>query len=108
MLNKVGFTLSELSICSEPLEYELKFTSEDSEDIQYTLVRIPANLSQRLQIFEITEGVDVTFEVEGYYSYEIRQTTSGNLVEVGLLRVEGENAVEQVITTATNPQVYGK
>lgn len=107
IVNFVGFTLSELSICGEHAEYRMEFTSENSEDVKYILTKTPINSSKRLQEFEIDEGAEVTFALEGYYSYEIYQTTSNNLVEVGLLRVFGSESTTQVVTESTNPQVYG-
>ena len=108
MLNKVGFTLSELAICEDTMEFKMVFTSEDSEAVKYELTKTPINLGPRLQIFEIDEGTEIDFAIEGYYSYEIYQTTANNLVEVGLLRVVGSDFIEQTIPTSINPQVYGK
>lgn len=106
MVNKVGFSLRELSICGEPFEYRMEFKSENSEAVNYSLVKTPINLSERLQIFEIDEGNEIDFELTGYYAYEIFQTTSNNLVEVGLIRVEGSEVQDQTMN-AQNPQVYG-
>jgi len=108
MLNKVGFTLSELSICGEPAEYRMVFVSENSKDVTYELTKIPINLSTRLQVFEIDEGTEIDFAVEGFYTYEIYQTQSDNLVEVGLLRVQGAGENLQTVTTTKNPQVYAR
>lgn len=108
MVNKVGFTLSELSICGEPAEYRMVFTSQDSEGVTYELTKTPVNTGSRLQIFEIEEGVEVDFQLEGYYSYEIYQTQSDNLVEVGLLRVARTITTPQTVSTSTNPQVYAR
>jgi hypothetical protein len=108
LVNKVGLSLSELSICGEPTEYRMEFKSENSPDIFLSLVKSPINLSNRLQIFEIEEGQDISFDIEGYYSYEVYQTTSNNLVETGLLKVEGPSTVGQVVTTNQNVQVYVK
>jgi hypothetical protein len=106
MLNRVGFSLSELSICGEPAQYRMVFKSENSEAVSYEITKAPVNASQRLQVFEIEEGVDVDFAAEGYYSYEIYQTQSNNLVEVGLLRVQGPIEQVQTVSTVKNPQVY--
>lgn len=106
MLNRVGFSLSELSICGEPAEYRMIFTSENSEGLSYQITKTPVNASQRLQVFEIEEGVDVDFAAEGYHTYEIYQTQSNNLVEVGLLRVQGTIEQIQTVSTVKNPQVY--
>lgn len=106
-LNTVGFSVSELSNCGEPFEYRFELVSEDSEAITFSFVKTPINASSRLQIFEIDEPTDVAFQVEGYYSYSIYQTTSNNLVEIGLLRVVGDEETPQTVTDSTNPQVYG-
>jgi hypothetical protein len=107
MINRVGFSLSELSIFGEPSEYRMEFTCEDSNVIKYTLTKTPVNVSNRLQEFEIVEGVEIDFEVTGFYSYEIYQTTSDNLVEVGLLRVIGTPNEIQTVQNSKSPQVYG-
>lgn len=107
MVNKVGFSLRELSFCGEPFEYRMEFKSENSDAINYQLIKTPINLSERLQIFEIDEGNEIDFELTGYYSYEIFQTTSNNLVEVGLLRVEKEDSEDPTMNYTKNPQVYG-
>lgn len=106
IVNKVGFTLAELSICDEPAEYRMVFTSENSPAISYELVKTPINTGKRLQIFEIDEPTEVDFQLEGYYSYEIYQTTSNNLVETGLIMVEGPEEVIPTVTQSSNPQVY--
>jgi hypothetical protein len=108
IINKLGFTLNELIICDENMEFLFKFTSENSAQFTYEVIKSPINISQRLQIFEFDEPNDIAFEFEGYYSYEIYQTTSNNLVEVGLLRVEGDSEQMQQLTNAKNPQVYGE
>jgi hypothetical protein len=107
-LNKLGLSVSELSNCDEPFEYRIDFVSENSEDLKYSVTKTPTNASNRLQIFEIEEGVDVTFALDGYYSYEVYQTTSDNLVEVGLLRVVSQEVAVPTIPESKNPQVYGR
>ena len=107
MVNKIGFTLKELSFCGEPFEYRMEFKSENSEAVSYELTKTPINLGERLQVFEIDEGNEIDFELTGYYAYEIYQTTSNNLVEVGLLRVESQEVQDPTINNAQNPQVYG-
>ncbi len=106
-MNKIGFSLKELSLCNEPLEYRMVFISENSDQVKYELTKQPVNLSSRLQVFEIAEGQEIDFAVDGYYSYEIYQTTSNNLVEVGLLRVYSDSDISQIITISKDPQVYG-
>lgn len=107
ILNRVGFSVKELANCEDPMEFTFRFTSENSEGIVQEITMSPVNLGSRLQVFEITEGTDVIFDLEGYYSYEIRQTAQNNLVEVGLVRVEGEDENNPTFTTSKNTQVYG-
>ena len=101
-------TLSELSICEDVQEYRFKFTSENSNDYVEELVASPTNTSGRLQVFNIEEGVDITFPHCGYYSYEVYQTTQNNLVEVGLLRVRENVTSSPIVTFDQNVQVYGE
>lgn len=106
-VNRVGLSLSELSIPGDPETYRFELKSENSEAITHTFIKSPILTSQRIQIFEIEEGVDVTLTLNGYYSYEIYQTTGNNLVEVGLLRVANEDDTTQKYTDSTKSQVYG-
>ena len=108
ILNKIGFTLSELVICEEAMEFKFVFTSENSKDVTYEITLTPLNVSERLQVFELDEPTDIDFALEGYYSYEVYQTTSNNLVETGLIRVEGASETTQQLTNTKNPQVYVK
>jgi hypothetical protein len=103
--NRLGFTLEELAIKSEPRIYVFSFVSENSPSVEVSMTREPDNAGQRLQIFEITEGDDITFPLEGFYSFEVKQSTSGNLVETGLLLVEGEET-SFITASSANPVVY--
>jgi len=105
-LNRVGFSLAELAIWTDPMEFRIVLISENSPLLNYELIKTPINAGKRLQIFEIDEGVEIDFAAEGYYSYQIYQTAANNLVEVGLLRVEGVEEQLPTITSSKNPQVY--
>ncbi len=106
-INKVGLSLQELSVIGDPEEYRFELKSENSKAIAHTLTLTPDSSTARMQVFEIEEGVDVTFTSEGFYSYEIYQTTANNLVEVGLLRVVGADEVVIEYPQSGNAQVYG-
>jgi hypothetical protein len=106
-VNRVALSLSELSILTDPDTYRFELKSENSEAIAHTFTKTPIIASERVQIFEIEEGVDVTLTLGGYYSYEIYQTTANNLVEVGLLRVATDADTTQKYTDSTKSQVYG-
>ena len=106
-LNKIDLTLRELSILTDPEEYHFIFTSEDSKDIVVELTTEPTTSTERIQTFEITEGTDVTFDLPGYYSYEVYQTAQNNLVETGLLRVLGAEEAPIVYPESGKTQVYG-
>lgn len=106
IVNKVGFSLKELAICDEDFEYRMVFVSENSNDIELELIKTPINASDRLDVFEIDEPNEIDFPTLGYYSYSIYQTTSNNLVETGLLRVEGPTLENTTVTASKNPRVY--
>lgn len=106
-LNKVGLSLSELSIVGDPEEYRFELKSENSKDVTHTFTKTPVSSTSRMQLFEITEPTDVAFTLTGYYTYEIYQTTANNLVEVGLLRVVAENEEVQEYEPSGTDQVYG-
>lgn len=106
LLNKIGLTLRELSIEGEPEEYLLNFVSENSKDVTCSIITVPVSSTNRLQVFEFTEGTDITFENTGFYSYDVYQTTSNNFVETGLVRVIGEDEVVQEHISTVIQQVY--
>lgn len=106
-INKIGLTLSELSVPGDPEEYRFEFTSENSKDVKYSLTLTPTSSTKRLQIFDIEEGEDVIFDLPGFYSYEVYQTAANNLVEVGLLRVIAEEETAQEYISTSKAQVYG-
>lgn len=108
IVNVVGFSLRELSICDEPFEYKLIFTSENTKDIQLPIVKTPISSTPRLDVFELDEPNEIDFPVDGYYSYEIFQTTSGNLVETGILKVIGEEEESTRVNTIKTRRVYVK
>lgn len=106
-VNRVSLSLSELSITGDPEEYRFELKSESSKDITHSFILEPVSSTSRAQVFEIEEGVDVVFTVDGYYSYEVYQTNANNLVEVGLLRVITDQSDAQQYPNTSISQVYG-
>lgn len=115
-LNRIGLSLRELSIATDPEEYRFDFVSENSKDVSRSVTLTPVSSTVRLQVFEIWEPVppaqkplppSLEFPLTGYYNYEVYQTASNNLVEVGLLKVVGEDEVIQEYIEQGNSQVYG-
>jgi len=106
IVNVVGFSLKELANCDEPFEYRMVFTSENSKDVELTLIKTPISSSDRLDVFEIDEPNEIDFPLEGYYHYNIYQTTSDNLVETGILKVEGADEQAATVNTSKTKRVY--
>jgi hypothetical protein len=69
--------------------------------------------TQRYNYFEITEGVDVTFDLVGdyeYYVYQMPDDTStdesdGELVENGKMRLIGVDDPEYIHSVSTNTYI---
>ena len=85
-------TVTELTTISS-VEYLFEFINEQSEDNNDTQYCILADLStetERFNEFTVTDTVDVTFPIAGYYVYNIYEQAdgSGNLDPDGLTLVE--------------------
>lgn len=94
-LNKVCLTLTEKAVVGEGSDWLFVFSKEQAS-IEYKFFSTDiSTVVQRYNLFEITEGVDVTIKDLGDYDYWIYQMpdtddtdeTRGNLVEVGKCKV---------------------
>lgn len=116
-LNKIAVTLSELKNDLIPSNWLFVFHLEQSQgddEYVYRLQLPDLNVTDnRYNYFELTEGTDVTFALEGFYQYYCYQMpdaistdeNDGQLVEVGKMLLIGEDETEYVNTVASNTYI---
>jgi hypothetical protein len=106
--NRIVLTLTEKSVSEEP-EYLFRFTNDTTKGVQEITLDDQSTAKGRFNLFFLTEGEDVSFDTDGFYSYEV---FDGDVsVETGKMLVgELKNSVESydpepAETTKTyNPQ----
>lgn len=94
-------TVTELTTLTNP-EYLFEFTEEQIDENLYCILTDVSTATTRFNEFSITDGVDVTFPIDGFYTYNIYEQAngSGNLDPTGLTLVETGRAHVYVIDTA--------
>lgn len=114
ILNKVVLTLTENSLLSNPF-YLFVFENEYDTDIDQQLLYVPdTSLSpSRYNLFDITEGTDITLD-KGQYKYTVYEAvslpstiedTTGRIVEEGRM-VVGETTVNEEDNTTEFNSIY--
>ena len=118
-LNKIALTLSELANENLPNYWLFVFKLEQSQgDEEYSKrVQLPdlSVSTERYNYFELTEGTDVDFDLVGFYEYYVYQMPNntstneldGELVEVGKMKLVGEDELEYVHSVSTNTYING-
>lgn len=118
-LNRIAVTLSELESDLLPNNWLFVFYYEQSQgDEQYSKRAQLPDLSvstKRYNYFELTEGVDVTFDKVGdyeYFVYQMPNDTStdeslGELVETGKMKLIGVEDVNHVYNIPSNTYING-
>jgi len=118
-LNRIAVTLSELKSELLPSNWLFVFYYEQSQgDEQYSKRAQLPDLSvstKRYNYFELTEGVDVTFDKVGdyeYFVYQMPNDTStdeslGELVETGKMKLIGVEDVNHVYNIPSNTYING-
>ena len=91
-------TVTELTTLTNP-EYLFEFTEEQIDENLYCILTDVSTTTTRFNEFSITDGVDVTFPIDGFYTYNIYEQAngSGNLDPDGLTLVETGRAHVYVI-----------
>jgi hypothetical protein len=106
-LNKLCVTLNELAIDSLPLDNWLfVFQKDQGFDTQKVFLDDTSTHIERYNLFELTEGVTITFTTFGDHSYKVYQMpdrndtdeTRGFLVEQGKAKIR---SIEEEIPTYT-------
>jgi len=114
-LNKVCLTLSELENPSLPINWLFRFVLDQDDSYEYLLFLDDISTApSRYNLFELTEGVDVTFKFEGDYLYECYQMpnntstdfTLGLLVETGKMRLLEVTEIIPTFTPNTETPIY--
>ena len=114
-LNQVCLTLSELENPSLPINWLFRFVLDQDDSYEYLLFLDDISTApSRYNLFELTEGVDVTFKFEGDYLYECYQmpnisTTNyllGTLVESGKMRLLEVAEIIPTFTPNTETPIY--
>ena len=82
-------TVTELTTLTNP-EYLFEFIEEQTDDKVYSILADVSTATTRFNDFSITDGVDLTFPIDGFYTYNIYEQVngSGNLNPTGLTLVE--------------------
>ena len=118
-LNRIAVTLTELKNDLIPSNWLFVFHLDQSQGDEENSKRaqlIDVGLStDRYNYFELTEGVEITFDEVGDYMYKVFQMPNntsldesiGELVEVGKMRLIGSEEPEYVYNVATNTYING-
>lgn len=118
-LNRVALTLTELANPANPSFWLFVFKLEQAQgDEEYSkrvqLVDLSL-ITDRYNYFEIIEGVDITFDMVGFYEYYIYQMPNdtstdendGLLVEIGKANILGNEETNYTHSVATNTYING-
>lgn len=109
-INQVVLTLFELVNENNPINYTAVFTLDQSEEYQYIVPLTDISLvPESYNMFNIHEGVDVTFAFLGDYEYKIYQDSDlAHLVEQGMMRVIDEPLPSSIFVVNKNVKIYGE
>lgn len=82
-------TVTELTTISNP-EYLFEFIEEQTDESYYCILSDTSLYTGRYNEFTITDGTDLNFPIDGYYTYKVYEQSngSGNLDPTGLTMVE--------------------
>jgi len=84
----------------------------DGYEYKFTLTEL-SSYTDNYNLFDITEGVDITFDIEGDYYYFVYQMPDdsvdeleGHLVEKGKMRLLSEDETLPTYTVNTDAKIY--
>jgi hypothetical protein len=85
-------------------EFLFQFTEEQSHTSVFAILPNTSLSISRYDEFTVVDGVDLTFPIDGFYTYNVfeQASGSGNLDPVGLTLVETGRAHVYLIDTAPN------
>lgn len=95
--------MTELTTISNP-EYLFEFVEEQTDESVFCILSDTSTSTTRFNEFTVVDGVDVTFPIDGFYTYKIYEQAngSGNLDPDGLTMVEAGRMHVYVVDTAPN------
>lgn len=98
-------TVTELTTISNP-EYLFEFIYEQTNESYYAILSDASLYTSRYNEFTITDGTDLNFPLDGYYTYKVYEQAngSGNLDPTGLTMVEEGRAY--VYVNDADPNEY--
>lgn len=95
-------TLTELTTIITP-EYLFEFIEEQTQESYFCILSDISTSTTRFNEFSVTDGVDVTFPIDGFYSYKVyEQEVSGSLDPTGKNVVEYGRAHVYVVDASDN------
>jgi hypothetical protein len=116
--NVIVVTLTELKDELLPDYWLFVFSLDQAQgDEEYTYriqLTDTSTSTNRYNLFTLVEGVDITFDLEGDYKYQVYQMpnnlstdeTEGELVETGKMRLIGIDVPDSVYSVSTNTSIY--
>ena len=116
--NVIVVTLTELKNEALPDYWLFVFSLDQAQgDEEYTYriqLTDTSTSTNRYNLFTLVEGVDITFDLEGDYKYQVYQMpnnlstdeTEGELVETGKMRLIGIDVPDSVYSVSTNTSIY--
>lgn len=96
-------TVTELTTISNP-EYLFEFVEEQTDESYYCILADTSLYPTRYNEFSITDGSDLNFPIDGYYTYKIYEQPdgTGTLDPTGLTMVETGRAHVYVADVSPN------
>jgi len=110
----IVITVTELTTIANP-GYLFEFIEEQSDERLYAILADTSLSTQRFNEFTIVDGVDVTFPIDGFYTYKVYEQEDGsgnldptglNLVEVGRMHVYVNDAGANEYTDDITNNIY--
>jgi hypothetical protein len=85
-------------------EYLFEFVNDQTDTEHYCILTDASSTPVRFNEFTIIDATDVTFDTDGYYTYNIYEQAngSGNLDPTGLTKVEEGRVHVYVVDVAPN------
>lgn len=94
--NKFVLTLTELSELTDPY-YLFEFFSDSEKKSYYKIIEPDHTYDKGRQLFTLTEGTDIDFEVAGFFVYKVYEQASDSNLDPLLASKLLENGIALLI-----------